>query len=117
MSTAISSASTASAEAPVTSTSTAQPPLPRRSSSLDPQLANKVEKHLQHRPAKEDLVERNILKDDSVAPALQAARDKLQRSQLEDKLEHALQQRPKREELVKEHILQYVQPYSDLSVR
>jgi len=40
-----------------------------------------------------------------VAPALQAAKEKLERSQLEDKLDHALQSRPKAEELVKEGIL------------
>lgn len=78
----------------------AMPPMPRRTSSLDPQVSTKVERHLQQRPAKEELVERNILKgksllchrrhnvemcstDDSVAPSLQAAREKLQRSQLE----------------------------------
>ncbi|TCD62604.1 hypothetical protein EIP91_006650 [Steccherinum ochraceum] len=95
--------STATANA---TTTNPMPPMPRRSSSLDPQVADKVERHLQQRPPKDELIDRNILKDDNVAPALQAARDKLQRSQLEDKLDHALQQRPKREELVKDHILQ-----------
>lgn len=44
--------------------------------------------------------------DDRVAPALQAAKERLERSQLEDKLGQALQHRPKAEELVKEGILQ-----------
>ena len=75
--------------------------------------------------------------DDSVAPALQAAKERLQRSQLEvssglvshanessvlsgcrvqDKLGHALQARPKPEELVKEGILkgQYYLLYTGL---
>ncbi|KAK0241936.1 hypothetical protein EDD85DRAFT_421163 [Armillaria nabsnona] len=65
-----------------------------------------LEKRLSERPDKNELVERNILKDDKgIAPALVAAKEKLQRSQLEDKLDHALQQRPKAEELVKGGIL------------
>ncbi|KAI0769312.1 hypothetical protein BD413DRAFT_557398 [Trametes elegans] len=87
------------------STQTPVPPKPTRKASIDPEAAQKLEKSLAHRPEKHDLIERNILKDDSVAPALQAAKEKLQRSQLEDKLEHALQARPKPEELVKEGIL------------
>jgi hypothetical protein len=43
--------------------------------------------------------------DSKVAPALQAAQDKLQRSQLEDKLDKALENRPKPEELVNNGIL------------
>jgi len=65
----------------------------------------KLEKQLNARPDKHELVDRNILKEDTVAPALQAIKEKLQRSQLEDKLDHALQQRPTPAELVKEGIL------------
>ncbi|KAK0212987.1 hypothetical protein DFS33DRAFT_86599 [Desarmillaria ectypa] len=84
-----------------------------------------LEKRLSERPDKNELVERNILKgtsivasdvflspteyrlsdDKGIAPALVAAKEKLQRSQLEDILDHALQQRPKVEELVKGGIL------------
>ncbi|KAK0461415.1 uncharacterized protein EV420DRAFT_1531903 [Desarmillaria tabescens] len=77
-----------------------------RKSSLDPDAMHNLEKRLSERPDKNELVERNILKDDKgIAPALVAAKEKLQRSQLEDKLDHALQQRPKAEELVKGGIL------------
>lgn len=65
----------------------------------------KLEKSLKERPEKKDLVDRNILKDSSAAPALQAAQEKLQRAQLNDRLDHALQQRPKPEELVAGGIL------------
>lgn len=75
-------------------------PVPTRKMSIDPQAAEALEKRLTQRPEKQELVERNILKgvqtraalpsyvsdlspDDKVAPSLQAARDKLQRSQLE----------------------------------
>ncbi|PCH43715.1 hypothetical protein WOLCODRAFT_26129 [Wolfiporia cocos MD-104 SS10] len=81
-------------------------PVHTRKSSVDPATAERLERHLSQRPDKNDLVERNILKEGNVAPSLQAAKEKLQRSQLEDKLEHALQQRPKPEDLVKEGILQ-----------
>ena len=66
----------------------------------------KLEKSLKERPEKKELVDRNILKDSTVAPALQAAHDRLQRAQLENKLEHALQARPDPEKLVNEGILQ-----------
>ncbi|KIM78953.1 hypothetical protein PILCRDRAFT_824073 [Piloderma croceum F 1598] len=78
---------------------------PERRMSFDEQLVESLEKQLGSRPKKDELVDRNILKDDSVAPALQAAKEKLQRSQLEDKLAHALQARPKAEELVQGGIL------------
>jgi len=66
---------------------------------------SKLERLMKERPKQQELVERNILKDGSVAPALQAARDKLQRSQLEDKLENDLQSRPSPDELIKRGIL------------
>lgn len=87
----------ASSEAPVL-----QKPKPERKQSFDPAATAQLEKSLAHRPDKNALIERNILKgrssttgmiwylglrgrraDDSVAPALQAAKEKLQRSQLE----------------------------------
>ncbi|KAH8119386.1 hypothetical protein DFH11DRAFT_1564717 [Phellopilus nigrolimitatus] len=81
-------------------------PHPRRKSSIDEKTVHKLDEQLSRRPEKNDLVERNILKDDRVAPALQAAREQLERSQLQDRMEHALLHRPKPEELVKEGILQ-----------
>jgi len=74
--------------------------------TLDDATVTKLEKQLNERPDKNELIERNILKDDKgIAPALIAAREKLERSRLEDKLDHALQQRPKPEELVQQGIL------------
>ncbi|GJE94891.1 RPEL repeat protein [Phanerochaete sordida] len=81
-------------------------PTPTRKGSIDVQTVESLEKRLNQRPEKKDLVDRNILKDDKVAPSLQAAKEKLERSQLEDKLGHALVQRPKREELEQQGILQ-----------
>ncbi|KAJ3547652.1 hypothetical protein NM688_g5379 [Phlebia brevispora] len=90
----------ASAENP-----TPKPQPKRRQSSIDPATADALEKRLTHRPEKHDLIDRNILKDDKVAPSLQAARDQLQKSQLQDKLDQALLQRPKKEELIQGGIL------------
>ncbi|KAI0829671.1 hypothetical protein BC628DRAFT_1358178 [Trametes gibbosa] len=87
------------------STQAPVPPKPVRKPSFDPEAAQKLEKSLALRPEKHQLIDRNILKDDSVAPSLQAAKEALARSQLEDRLEHALQARPKPEELVKGGIL------------
>ncbi|KAL0956067.1 hypothetical protein HGRIS_002236 [Hohenbuehelia grisea] len=85
---------------------TDQPPAPARASSLDTETIHKLEKRINERPEKQELVERNIMKDDrGIAPKLVAARGKLERSQLEDKLDHALKTRPKPEEVVKDGIL------------
>ncbi|KIY64090.1 hypothetical protein CYLTODRAFT_446215 [Cylindrobasidium torrendii FP15055 ss-10] len=82
------------------------PPQPVRRTTLDADAVEKLEKRLTERPAKEELIEKNILKDDKgIAPSLVAAKEALQRSQLEDKLDQALQHRPKPEELVKDGIL------------
>jgi len=81
-------------------------PRPIRKPTLDPETVNKLDDAISHRPEKQDLVDRNILKDDSVAPALQAAREQLQRAQLENKIDHGLQHRPTPEDLVKKGILQ-----------
>ncbi|KZV66894.1 hypothetical protein PENSPDRAFT_736857 [Peniophora sp. CONT] len=82
-------------------TSETRPRNPQRQNT-----AQELEKRLGQRPTQEDLQNRNILKEGNVAPSLQAAKERLQRSQLEDKLDQALQQRPKPEELVKGGILQ-----------
>ncbi|TFL01537.1 hypothetical protein BDV98DRAFT_567116 [Pterulicium gracile] len=87
------------------STTAAHPPVPVRKPSLDQDAVKALEKRLHDRPDKGELIGRNILKDDSMAPSLIAAAERLKRSQLENKLGHAIQQRPKPEELVKEGIL------------
>jgi len=81
-------------------------PKPVRRSTLDPDTVDKLDKAISHRPEKQDLVDRNILKDDKVAPALQATKEQLQRAQLEDKIDHGLQNRPAADDLVKKGILQ-----------
>lgn len=81
-------------------------PKPVRKPTLDPDTVTKLDKAIGHRPEKQELVDRNILKDDGVAPALQAARDQLQRAQLEDKLDQGLQHRPTADDLVKKGIMQ-----------
>ncbi|CAG7854756.1 SubName: Full=Uncharacterized protein {ECO:0000313/EMBL:CCA66339.1} [Serendipita indica DSM 11827] len=65
-----------------------------------------LEKALNRRSEREELIERNILPSSNVAPALQAAQKALERSQLENSLEHKLQKRPTAAELVKEGILE-----------
>jgi hypothetical protein len=80
-------------------------PTPDRQISLNQEAMTALEKRLYMRPDKQELVERNILKDESLAPSLVAAAEKLKRSQLEDKLGHSIQQRPRPEELIKEGIL------------
>ncbi|KAF7315298.1 Rpel repeat protein [Mycena indigotica] len=89
--------------------SSTRPSHPRQA-SID-QQASQLEEKLAHRPDKATLVDRNILKDDKgLAPALVAAKEKLQRSQLEDQLEKAIASRPTREQLEKDGILPTEEP-------
>jgi len=66
---------------------------------------NSLEKHLQRRPDAQDLKDRNILLDTSVAPSLQSAAVELQRQQATDSLRKGLEKRPQREDLVERNIL------------
>ncbi|KAH9176667.1 hypothetical protein EDB89DRAFT_88247 [Lactarius sanguifluus] len=89
-------------------------PRPARQNSLSSETLQALEKRLSQRPDRQELQDRNILKEGNVAPALQAARDQLQRSQLEDKLDQKLLHRPKPEELVKSGILQADEAPTDI---
>jgi len=84
----------------------AEKPKPVRKLTCDDDTLKRLDKAISQRPEKQDLVERNILKDDKVAPALQAAKEQLQRAQLEDKIDQGLQNRPAVDDLVKKGILQ-----------
>ncbi|GFF42651.1 isoform 4 of MKL/myocardin-like protein 2 [Aspergillus udagawae] len=66
---------------------------------------NSLEKHLQTRPDAQDLKERHILLDTSVAPSLQAAKAELARQRTTDSLKKHLEHRPDRDELVERNIL------------
>jgi len=95
-----------STDAPTTAAEGSVPTTrPVRQNSLSAETLQALEKQLSHRPDRQELQDRNILKEGNIAPALQAAREQLQRSQLEDKLDQKLLQRPKPEELVKSGIL------------
>jgi len=87
--------------------SEAQPPT---STNSDPRQS--LEKALGQRPPREELIERNILPNSNIAPALLAAQKELQRSQLEDSLENKLKNRPNAAELIKEGILEGEAPPS-----
>ncbi|KAE8210442.1 hypothetical protein CF327_g5683 [Tilletia walkeri] len=75
-------------------------------SHIDPQAnSSKLEKLLQNRTDAQTLQEQNILKNSTVAPALQAAQAELQKHRLEDKLEGSLERRPEREDLIRRGII------------
>ncbi|KAF9912406.1 hypothetical protein EC991_011098 [Linnemannia zychae] len=63
------------------------------------------DKFLKERPAPEELVEKNILKDPKIAPALQQHAEELKKSQLEDALNSKLEHRPPAAELIDHNIL------------
>ncbi|RHZ53736.1 RPEL repeat-containing protein [Aspergillus thermomutatus] len=69
---------------------------------------NSLEKHLQTRPDAQDLKERHILLDTTVAPSLQAARAELARQRTTDSLKKHLEHRPGRDELVERNILPHI---------
>ncbi|KAG8813403.1 hypothetical protein FRC17_001588 [Serendipita sp. 399] len=72
---------------------------------VSPDTKAGLEKALENRATREELVDRNILPDTHIAPSLMAARKELERSRLEDSLEGKLKNRPDPETLVKEGIL------------
>ncbi|KAF8949402.1 hypothetical protein BGZ47_003814 [Haplosporangium gracile] len=63
------------------------------------------DKFLKERPAPEELVEKNILKEPKIAPALQQHAEDLKKSQLEDALNSKLEHRPPASELIDHNIL------------
>ncbi|KAF8924815.1 hypothetical protein BGZ58_001400 [Dissophora ornata] len=67
--------------------------------------AQELNKLLQERPEPAELVEKNILKDPKVAPALQQHAEELKKAQLEDVLTHKIENRPGPKELIEHNIL------------
>jgi hypothetical protein len=65
-----------------------------------------LKKGLNQRPARDDLVQRNILPHSTAAPALQGHQKELDLHMRADSLEKGLKGRPNPEELVKQGILQ-----------
>ncbi|KLO18392.1 hypothetical protein SCHPADRAFT_845156 [Schizopora paradoxa] len=97
-------ATTAPATTASDATST-KPPAVRRQSTIDDSRVKKLEQQLAQRPEREELQDKNILKDASVAPSLVAKAEQLKKSKMEDALNSKLSQRPAPEHLVKEGIL------------
>jgi hypothetical protein len=67
---------------------------------------NSLEAHLQSRPERSELVEKNILPESTAAPGLQAQQKELKRHMLEDQLNDKISHRPDPEALIKEGVLQ-----------
>ncbi|KAI7859335.1 hypothetical protein BDC45DRAFT_497384 [Circinella umbellata] len=61
---------------------------------------------LSHRPEAQELVDRGIMKDPKVAPALQQHKEELNKAKIQDSLRHKIDHRPTREELVDQKILE-----------
>jgi hypothetical protein len=69
-------------------------------------ITDNLKKGLEHRPEREDLVQRNILPESNAAPALQAHQKELERHMRADSLEKGLQRRPTADELKEKGILE-----------
>ncbi|KAK4229249.1 putative rpel repeat protein [Podospora fimiseda] len=66
---------------------------------------NSLEQYLQHRPERQELVERNILPASTAAPGLQAQQRELQKHMRADSLNEKIAHRPPPEEVIQKHIL------------
>ncbi|OAA62487.1 RPEL repeat protein [Niveomyces insectorum RCEF 264] len=66
---------------------------------------NSLEQHLQNRPAREELVQKNILPASTAAPGLQAHQKELEKSMRADSLNDKIAHRPSPEELLKRGVL------------
>jgi len=97
--------SDATSTATTTAPDAPKPAAVRRQSTIDDARLKKLEQQLKQRPEREELQDKNILKDGSVAPALVAKAEQLKKSQMEDALNIKLSQRPAPEDLVQGGIL------------
>lgn len=66
---------------------------------------NSLAKHLEHRPDRAELVEKNILPASTAAPGLQAHQKELEKHMRQDSLNEKIAHRPNPEELVKKGVL------------
>jgi len=78
----------------------ASPISPRR-----PEAASSLEKHLQHRPERKELIDRNILPPSTAAPGLQAQQKELAKHMRADSLNEKIAHRPTPEALLKDGVL------------
>merc|ERR1711916_414809 len=73
--------------------------------TMSDDVAKTLEKKLSMRPEKDDLENKNILKDDHVAPALQAAQESLKKEKIAQSLATKIAHRPDAEDLENKNIL------------
>ncbi|WYZ43879.1 hypothetical protein EsH8_VII_000315 [Colletotrichum jinshuiense] len=66
---------------------------------------NSLENHLQHRPNRAELIEKNILPASNAAPGLIAHQKELEKHMRADSLNDKISHRPSPEDLVKEGVL------------
>ncbi|KAG0052082.1 hypothetical protein BGZ83_003015 [Gryganskiella cystojenkinii] len=64
-----------------------------------------LDRFLKERPNQQELVNKNILKDPKIAPALQVHAEELKRAKLETALAHKIESRPSVAELMNHNIL------------
>jgi len=76
-----------------------------REALIREQIADGLEKKLDRRPSRGELVDHNILKNTGVSPNLQAATSQLEKEQLADSLEKKISQRPGQQDLVEKNII------------
>ncbi|CCF37005.1 hypothetical protein CH063_08438 [Colletotrichum higginsianum] len=85
---------------------TSQPPVDETPISRPPgERKNSLENHLQHRPNRAELIEKNILPASNAAPSLIAHQKELEKHMRADSLNDKISHRPAPEELIKEGVL------------
>ena len=83
----------------------------KRTSSVDEgsispvERRNSLEHHLQNRPQRAELVEKNILPASTAAPGIQANQRELEKSMRADTLNEKIAHRPTPDELIKKGVL------------
>ncbi|KAI9137066.1 hypothetical protein BKA69DRAFT_1128554 [Paraphysoderma sedebokerense] len=66
---------------------------------------NLLEHAISHRPTREELIQKNILKDEKISPRLIATQEELKKKKLEDALKTKLETRSQVQDLVNHNIL------------
>ncbi|KAL5601216.1 hypothetical protein BROUX41_006014 [Berkeleyomyces rouxiae] len=70
-----------------------------------PERKNSLENYLQHRPTRDNLINKNILPPSTAAPAIQAHQMELQKSMRADTLNEKISHRPSPDELLQSGVL------------
>jgi len=76
-------------------------------------LMNFLDRHLEDRPQKEELIQKHVMRDSNLSPSVQAIQDTLELEHKKNELSKNLEHRPEKEALLERGVLLPDQPKQD----